>query len=51
MVMVISALEMLLKETGHQFELGAGVKAAEEVLISLGGGPNGRGKDLPNIGG
>ena len=51
MVMVISALEMLLKEMGHQFELGAGVKAAEEVLISLGSGPNGRGKDLPNIGG
>jgi aspartate aminotransferase-like enzyme len=35
MVMVISALEMLLKEMGHQFELGAGVRAAEEVLISL----------------
>ena len=35
MVMVISALEMLLKEMGYQFELGAGVKAAEEVLISL----------------
>jgi aspartate aminotransferase-like enzyme len=34
-VMVISALEMLLKEMGHQFELGAGVRAAEEVLISL----------------
>ncbi len=33
MVMVISALEMLLKEMGHSFELGAGVKAAEEVLM------------------
>ncbi len=33
MVMVISALEMLLKEMGHSFELGAGVKAAEEILI------------------
>ncbi len=44
MVMVISALEMLLAEMGHRFELGAGVRAAEKVLISLGGGPNGRGK-------
>ena len=35
MIMVISALEMLLKEMGYQFELGAGVRAAEEVLISL----------------
>jgi len=35
MVMVISALEMLLKEMGHVFELGAGVKAAEEVLMGL----------------
>ncbi len=35
MVMVISALEMLLKEMGYQFELGVGVRAAEEVLISL----------------
>lgn len=34
MIMVVSALEMLLKEMGHQFELGAGVRAAEEVLIS-----------------
>ena len=34
MIMVISALEMLLKEMGYQFELGAGVKAAEGVLIS-----------------
>jgi aspartate aminotransferase-like enzyme len=34
MVMVISALEMLLKEMGHAFELGAGVKAAEEILMS-----------------
>ncbi len=33
MVMVISALEMLLKEMGHTFELGAGVKAAEEILM------------------
>jgi len=33
MVMVISALEMLLKEMGHKFELGAGVKAAEEILM------------------
>ncbi len=48
--MVISALEMLLAEMGHGFELGVGVRAAEKVLISLGGGPNGRGKDLPGIG-
>jgi len=33
MIMVISALEMLLKEMGHKFELGAGVRAAEEVLM------------------
>jgi aspartate aminotransferase-like enzyme len=33
MVMVISALEMLLKEMGYQFELGTGVKAAEEILM------------------
>ena len=33
MVMVISALEMLLKEMGHPFELGTGVKAAEEILM------------------
>jgi aspartate aminotransferase-like enzyme len=33
MVMVISALEMLLKEMGHAFELGKGVKAAEEILM------------------
>ena len=33
MVMVISALEMLLKEMGYQFELGSGVRAAEEVLM------------------
>jgi hypothetical protein len=26
-----------LKERGHQFELGAGVKAAEKVLMSPGG--------------
>jgi aspartate aminotransferase-like enzyme len=31
--MVISALEMLLKEMGHPFPMGAGVKAAEEVLL------------------
>ncbi|OGP69457.1 MAG: class V aminotransferase [Deltaproteobacteria bacterium RBG_13_47_9] len=34
MVMVISALEMLLKETGFQFELGTGLKAAEEILMA-----------------
>jgi aspartate aminotransferase-like enzyme len=33
MVMVISALEMLLKEMGYSFELGKGVKAAEEILM------------------
>jgi len=33
MIMVISALEMLLKEMGYGFQLGAGVKAAEEVLM------------------
>jgi aspartate aminotransferase-like enzyme len=33
MVMVISALEMLLKEMGHCFELGAGVRRLEEVLM------------------
>ena len=33
MIMVISALEMLLKEMGHTFTLGAGVKAAEEILM------------------
>ena len=33
MVMVISALEMLLQEMGHRFELGKGVKAAEEVFL------------------
>ena len=33
MIMVISALEMLLKEMGHPFPLGAGVKAAEEILM------------------
>lgn len=32
-IMVISALEMLLKEMGYRFELGAGVKAAEEILM------------------
>jgi aspartate aminotransferase-like enzyme len=34
MVMVISALEMLLKEMGYAFELGTGVKAAEEILMA-----------------
>jgi aspartate aminotransferase-like enzyme len=34
MVMVISALEMLLKEMGYHFELGKGVKAAEEILMT-----------------
>jgi aspartate aminotransferase-like enzyme len=33
MVMVISALEMLLKEMGYHFELGTGVKAVEEILM------------------
>ena len=33
MVMVVSALEMLLKEMGYKFELGTGVKAAEEILM------------------
>jgi aspartate aminotransferase-like enzyme len=33
MIMVISALEMLLKEMSHGFELGAGVRAAEEILM------------------
>jgi aspartate aminotransferase-like enzyme len=33
MVMVISALEMLLKEMGYAFDLGTGVKAAEEILM------------------
>jgi aspartate aminotransferase-like enzyme len=33
MVMVISALEMLLREMGYPFELGTGVKAAEEILM------------------
>ena len=33
MVMVISALEMLLKEMGHALELGTGVRAAEVVLM------------------
>ena len=33
MVMVISALEMLLREMGYRFELGKGVKAAEEVFL------------------
>jgi aspartate aminotransferase-like enzyme len=33
MVMVISALEMLLKEMGYAFELGKGVRAAEEILM------------------
>lgn len=33
MVMVIAALEMLLKEMGHRFELGAGVKRLEEIFM------------------
>jgi len=33
MVMVISALEMLLREMGYRFELGKGVKAAEEIFL------------------
>jgi aspartate aminotransferase-like enzyme len=33
MVMIISALEMLLKEMGYAFELGTGVKTAEEILM------------------
>ena len=33
MIMVISALEMLLKAMGYPFELGSGVKAAEEILM------------------
>jgi aspartate aminotransferase-like enzyme len=33
MIMVISALEMLLKEMGHPFQLGTGVRAAEEILM------------------
>jgi aspartate aminotransferase-like enzyme len=33
MVMVISALEMLLKQMGYPFELGAGVRRAEEILM------------------
>jgi aspartate aminotransferase-like enzyme len=33
MILVISALEMLLREMGHCFELGAGVRAAQEILI------------------
>lgn len=33
MVLVISALEMLLKEMGHRFELGAGVRRMEEVFM------------------
>ncbi|MFH1774781.1 MAG: alanine--glyoxylate aminotransferase family protein [Methanobacteriota archaeon] len=30
---VISALELVLKRAGHKFELGSGVKAAQEVFI------------------
>jgi aspartate aminotransferase-like enzyme len=33
MIMVISALEMLLKQMGYSFELGKGVRAAEEVFL------------------
>lgn len=32
-IMVISALEMLIKEMGYTFQLGAGVRAAEEALM------------------
>jgi aspartate aminotransferase-like enzyme len=32
-VVVLSALEMTLKELGYSFEAGAGIKAAEEVLM------------------
>ncbi|MGQ9508737.1 MAG: pyridoxal-phosphate-dependent aminotransferase family protein [Thermodesulfobacteriota bacterium] len=35
MIMVISALEMVLKEMGYVFELGTGVRAAEEILMGL----------------
>jgi aspartate aminotransferase-like enzyme len=49
-IMVISALEMLLREMGHEFELGTGVKAAEEVFTALGGEPNGEGKNVSGIG-
>jgi aspartate aminotransferase-like enzyme len=34
MIMVLSALEMLLKEMGYRFELGTGLKAAEEILMT-----------------
>ncbi len=34
MIMVISAFEMLLKEMCHPFELGRGVRAAEEILMT-----------------
>jgi hypothetical protein len=33
MILVLSALEMLLKEMGYRFELGTGLKAAEEILM------------------
>ncbi|HPN95026.1 MAG: Soluble hydrogenase 42 kDa subunit [bacterium ADurb.Bin236] len=33
-LLAISALEMSLKELGHDFELGTGVRAAEEVFLS-----------------
>jgi len=32
-IMVISALELLLKDLGYPFELGKGVKAAEEIFM------------------
>jgi len=33
MIMVLSALEMLLKEMGYDFELGTGLRAAEKILM------------------
>jgi aspartate aminotransferase-like enzyme len=33
MILVISALETLLREMGYSFELGAGVRAAQEILV------------------
>ncbi|MDI6655430.1 MAG: aminotransferase, partial [Candidatus Hydrothermarchaeota archaeon] len=30
---VISALELVLKRAGHKFELGSGVKAAQEIFM------------------
>ncbi|MEW6618742.1 MAG: alanine--glyoxylate aminotransferase family protein [bacterium] len=36
-IMAISALEMILMDIGYKFEIGAGVKAAEEALQKLSG--------------